>query len=155
MYIFIHLFSIHIKVFTLATLVGYSALCHCACRLPGESCAGLEQSASGPGTWGLQCLWGRCCGSSPESHAHVVAGSLCIPNPPLCRCLSLVCLLDHCWSPAHQPCSRATHVMADLTQCLWKLRQGLQAEGPWEAVGTPRRSWAYVVPEPREKNNTI
>lgn len=140
LYIFVHLFSIHIKVFTLAILVGYSALCQCACRLPGGSCGGPELAVSGPGTWGPLRLWGHCCGSSLESHVRVVAGSPCIPIHPLCRGLSLVCPLDHWWGPAHRPCSPVTPVTAGLMQLQRKLGKGLPVEGPWEAADTPQRS---------------
>lgn len=36
--------------FTLAILVGYSALCQCACSPPAGSCVGPEAGASGHGT---------------------------------------------------------------------------------------------------------
>lgn len=155
MYIFIHLFFYSYQVFTLAILVGYSALCQCACSLPVGSCVGPEAGASGPETWGPRCLWGHCCGSSLESHVHAVAGSPCIPSRPPCRGFSLACLQDHCWSPAPRPCSRATRATAGPTQCPWKLGQGPQGEGPWVAVGTPRRSWAYGAPVTRQGRGTI
>lgn len=51
MYIYIHTFFFYsYEVFTLAILVGYSALFQCACNFPGGSCVGPEAAASGPGT---------------------------------------------------------------------------------------------------------
>lgn len=146
MYIFIHLFFYSYQVFTLAILVGYSALCQCACSLPVGSCVGPGAGASGPGTWGPRCLWGRCCGSSLESHDHVAAGSPCIPIPPPCRGLSLACLRDCCWSPPPRPCSRAAHVTAGLTRYRRRPGRGPREEGPLVAVGTLRRSWVYGAP---------
>lgn len=148
MYIFIHLFfSIH-KVFTLAILVEYSALCQCACSL-GGSCDGLEAGASVHETWGPRCLWGRCCGSSLENHVPVTVGSPCIPTPLPCRGLSLACLQDH-WSLTLPLYSHVTRGAAGQMQCQWKLGQGPQQEGPWGAVGTPRHSWACGAPEWRQ-----
>lgn len=140
MNIFVHLFLLGV-FFTLAILVGYSALCRRACGRPGGSCVGPAAGASDPETSARRCFWGRCCGNSLESHVRGLAGSLSIPSPLLCRgpfppCLQGCC----CWSTAPPTYSHAAHATAGLTWSLRMPRRGLQEGGPWVAVGTPQHS---------------